>query len=131
MPIADGTKFYASATFITQQKDYVSALRGPYSYTGTGYDVFAKIDVQDFEAFGYYYHGSGLGTTGLFVLSDAILAADKFVGGIPLPTLWNLSSYWLAQWFIAGAAARPHGGRALRGGIRRGPCTRDDRQRGI
>jgi hypothetical protein len=71
LPIADGTKFYASATFITQEQDYTSRLSGnPYSYTGTGYDVFAKIDVQDFEAFGYYYHGSGLGTTGLFISSD-------------------------------------------------------------
>ena len=42
----------------------------------------------------------------LFVLSDAILATDKFVGGIPLPTLWNLSIYWLGQWFIACAAVR-------------------------
>ena len=40
----------------------------------------------------------------LFVLSDAILATDKFVGGIPMPTLWNLSIYWVAQWFIACAA---------------------------
>ena len=40
----------------------------------------------------------------LFVLSDAVLAADKFVGGVPMPTLWNLSLYWLAQWFIARAA---------------------------
>jgi uncharacterized membrane protein YhhN len=40
----------------------------------------------------------------LFVLSDAILATDKFVGGVPLPTLWNLSIYWLGQWFIARAA---------------------------
>jgi uncharacterized membrane protein YhhN len=42
----------------------------------------------------------------LFVLSDAILATDKFVGGVPLPTLWNLSIYWLGQWFIARAAVR-------------------------
>jgi len=42
----------------------------------------------------------------LFVLSDAILATDKFVGGVPLPTLWNLSFYWLGQWFIARAAVR-------------------------
>ena len=42
----------------------------------------------------------------LFVLSDAILATDKFVGGVPLPTLWNLSIYWLGQWFIARAALR-------------------------
>ena len=40
----------------------------------------------------------------LFVVSDAILATDKFVGGIPMPTLWNLSLYWVAQWFIACAA---------------------------
>ena len=45
----------------------------------------------------------------LFVLSDAILATDKFVGGIAMPTLWNLSTYWLAQWFIACAAARLKG----------------------
>jgi uncharacterized membrane protein YhhN len=42
----------------------------------------------------------------LFVLSDAILATDKFVGGISMPTLWNLSIYWLGQWFIACAAVR-------------------------
>ena len=42
----------------------------------------------------------------LFVLSDAILATDRFVGGVPLPTLWNLSLYWLGQWFIARAALR-------------------------
>jgi uncharacterized membrane protein YhhN len=40
----------------------------------------------------------------LFVLSDAILAADKFGSGVPMPTLWNLSIYWLAQWLIARAA---------------------------
>ena len=43
----------------------------------------------------------------LFVLSDAVLATDKFVGGVPLPTLWNLSIYWLGQWCIAWAAQRP------------------------
>jgi predicted porin len=70
LPIADGTKFYASATFITQEQDYVGPVIGPYSYTGTGYDIFAKLDVQAFEVFGYYYHGSGIGTTGLFAYSD-------------------------------------------------------------
>jgi len=70
LPIADGTKFYASATFITQQQDYVGPVIGPYSYTGTGFDGFVRLDVQAFEAFGYYYHGSGLGTTGLFAYSD-------------------------------------------------------------
>jgi predicted porin len=72
LPIADGTKFYASATFITQDQDYDldGTAATHYSYTGTGYDIFAKIDVQDLEAFGYYYHGSGLGTTALFLESS-------------------------------------------------------------
>lgn len=43
----------------------------------------------------------------LFVLSDAILATDKFGGGIARATLWNLSIYWVAQWFIACAAVAP------------------------
>ena len=36
------------------------------SARGTGVDLFAKLDVQDLEVFGYYYHASGLGTTALF-----------------------------------------------------------------
>ncbi len=86
LPISDGVKFYASATFITQEQDYDTAgaaapiadqIATHYSYTGTGFDIFAKIDIQDFEAFGYYYHGSGLGTTGLFVLSDDALGQKR------------------------------------------------------
>ena len=68
--IATATKLYLSAAFISQDQKYINGAGNPYSYTGTGVDVFAKIDVNDFEAFGYYYHGTGLGTTGFFVLSD-------------------------------------------------------------
>jgi predicted porin len=81
LPIADGVKFYASATFITQEQDYDFGMGADptthVSYTGTGYDIFARIDVQDFQAFGYYYHGSGLGTTGLFVLSADALGQKR------------------------------------------------------
>jgi len=69
LPIADATKVYFSATVISQQQDYVDAI-GPYSYQGTGFDVFGKFDLQDWEVVGYYYHGEGIGTTGLFVWSD-------------------------------------------------------------
>ncbi|MFZ5636717.1 MAG: lysoplasmalogenase [Pseudomonadota bacterium] len=41
-----------------------------------------------------------------FVLSDSLLAWDKFGGGIPLAALWILSSYWIAQWCIARSVAR-------------------------
>jgi hypothetical protein len=73
MPINSTTKFYGSATFISQKQNFDTGATTSYSYNGTGFDVFAKIDVQDFEAFAYYYHGSGLGTTGLFIRSaDAL-----------------------------------------------------------
>jgi hypothetical protein len=70
VPISNTTKFYGSATFISQKQNYINGAGTAYSYDGTGFDVFAKIDVADFEAFGYYYHGSGLGTTGFFLNSD-------------------------------------------------------------
>jgi predicted porin len=68
--MSTATKLYLSAAFLSQDQKYINGAGNPYSYTGTGFDVFAKIDVNDFEAFGYYYHGTGLGTTGFFVLSD-------------------------------------------------------------
>ncbi|HEY3730022.1 MAG TPA: hypothetical protein VGL28_02045 [Steroidobacteraceae bacterium] len=70
LPIADGTSFYASAAFISQDQDYESPVVGHIGYTSTGEDIFLKFDVQDFEVFGYYYHGNGLGTIGLFLLAD-------------------------------------------------------------
>lgn len=45
----------------------------------------------------------------LFVISDACIAFNKFDGPVPLASLWILSLYWLAQWFIAGWLA-PRGG---------------------
>jgi predicted porin len=71
LPISDGVKFYASATVLSQKQDYSFAVSTPtvpgtYSYTGTGADIFARLDVQDWEVLGSYYHASGLGTTALF-----------------------------------------------------------------
>jgi len=68
LPIAAGTKLYLSATFITQEQNFeVGAPAASYSYTGSGEDIFAKLDVQDLELIGYYYHAEGLGTTALFL----------------------------------------------------------------
>jgi uncharacterized membrane protein YhhN len=41
----------------------------------------------------------------LFVASDATLAADRFVGGVPVAGLCILATYWAAQWCLAGAAS--------------------------
>ena len=60
---SDTTKLYVSVAGLSQKQEYA-----PYSYTGNGIDVFAKLDVAALEVFGYYYHASGLGTTALFNL---------------------------------------------------------------
>lgn len=38
---------------------------------------------------------------GLFVVSDATLAINKFAGPVPLASVWVLTTYWFAQWLIA------------------------------
>ncbi|HYL04372.1 MAG TPA: porin [Steroidobacteraceae bacterium] len=67
MPISSGTKLYLSAALLSQKQNFDTGPTTSYSYTGTGIDVFAKLDIQDLELIGYYYHGDGLGTTALFL----------------------------------------------------------------
>jgi uncharacterized membrane protein YhhN len=42
----------------------------------------------------------------LFVVSDALLATNKFAAALPLASLWILASYWAAQWCIATSLPR-------------------------
>lgn len=56
------------ASGITQKHDGVA---GSPSYTGNAFDVGAKLSIAGFSGVGYYYKGSGVGTTGLFILSTA------------------------------------------------------------
>ena len=39
----------------------------------------------------------------LFMVSDSLLAINKFALPLPLASLWILLTYWLAQWCIASA----------------------------
>ncbi|MEP7297753.1 MAG: lysoplasmalogenase [Burkholderiales bacterium] len=39
----------------------------------------------------------------LFMVSDSLLAINKFAVPLPLSSLWILATYWLAQWCIAGS----------------------------
>ncbi|HYX74859.1 MAG TPA: porin [Steroidobacteraceae bacterium] len=68
LPFSDTSKLYVSVAYLTQQQYYDSTSLGTYNYTGNGVDVFAKLDLANLEVFGYYYHGTGLGTTALFLL---------------------------------------------------------------
>jgi predicted porin len=77
LPISEGNKLYVSVSYLTQEQylAYTPPAPAPatpvsYSYTGDGVDVFAKLDIQDLEVIGYYYHGTGLGTTALFYFGD-------------------------------------------------------------
>jgi len=96
LPISNVTKLYASVTFITQEQYYISPISATsYSYRGTGEDIFIKLDVQDFEAFGYYYHADGLGTTALFNLGA--YNADSLVPGAQILGATRKSDGFLVQ----------------------------------
>lgn len=43
----------------------------------------------------------------LFVVSDALLAIDRFRVPLPAAALWVLATYWAAQWGIAQSVRRP------------------------
>jgi uncharacterized membrane protein YhhN len=43
----------------------------------------------------------------LFMLSDALLAFNKFGQPLPLASLWILATYWAAQWCICESARPP------------------------
>jgi predicted porin len=68
LPLSDTTKLYASVAGLTQKQNYDSVSLGTYDYTGNAIDVFVRADISDLEVFGYYYHGTGVGTTALFLL---------------------------------------------------------------
>lgn len=49
----------------------------------------------------------------VFMLSDSVLAWDRFRGPLPLASLWVLSAYYLALWWIAHSVqSAGRGGRA-------------------
>ena len=48
--------------------------------------------------------GAALGGL-LFLMSDALLAINRFHTPLPMASLWILATYWAAQWLIASALA--------------------------
>ncbi len=65
---ADGLSGRLWASGIIQKHDE-SAPGKNDDYTGSGFDVGAKASFAGASLLGYYYRGSGLGTTGLFIFS--------------------------------------------------------------
>ncbi len=72
-PKSDGLTGKVWADFVTQQLQLsgTAAAGVSDSFTGSAFDAGVKLDVANFEAVLYGYSGSGVGTTGLYVLPVA------------------------------------------------------------
>lgn len=71
---ADKFSGHLWAAGITQSHDGVA---GVPSYTGNAFDVGAKLTYGPLGLLGYYYAGSGIGTTALFVFSTDALGRKR------------------------------------------------------
>lgn len=59
-----------------------TAPAGSYvSYGSSAFDLGGKYDFNGFEVMGWYYHGSGVGTTGLFVDSNDAMGNSRSSDG--------------------------------------------------
>lgn len=72
--VAGGVKGHFWLNGISQRHDGVG---GAPSYTGRGFDVGTKLSFGSAGLVGYYYGGSGIGTTGLFILSTDALGRKR------------------------------------------------------
>lgn len=90
MPLAgEGNKLYLSSSGIVQKQNYdVGGVAGDFSSRGV--DFFAKLDISAFEFAGSYYHGNGMGTTGLFILADDGLGHARKSDGYLLQATYAL-----------------------------------------
>lgn len=73
---AFGAHVWASG--IIQSHDGIA---GSPSYTGRAFDVGAKLTAGSASLLGYYYMGTGVGTTGLFILSTDALGRKRDSNG--------------------------------------------------
>src|SRR5882757_6156788 len=118
--MSDDMKFYASVSGLTQKQDYTGlavALGGTQQFTSSAADVFVKFDMAGLEIDASYYHGKGLGTTGLFFLADDgfgnarsssgyLLQRTYAFGPLKLGLNWGVSKLQYAN--AADATAVPH-----------------------
>ncbi|HEY0271335.1 MAG TPA: porin [Sphingomonas sp.] len=80
---------------IVQKHDSTDLLPG---YTGRGFDVGAKLSFGPATLTGYYYDGSGLGTTGLFILSTDALGNRRRSDGY-----YAQATYTFGKFMVAGS----------------------------
>ena len=78
---------------ITQKHDGIG---GFPSYTGSGFDVGGKLGFSGLSVLGYYYYGSGLGTTGLFILSTDALGRKRKSNGFYAQAAYTIDKFTIA-----------------------------------
>jgi predicted porin len=83
------------ASGITQKHDGVG---GSPSYTGNAVDFGAKLGYAGFGLVGYYYTGSGVGTTGLFILSTAANGRKRDSNGF-----YGQATYTIGKFTLGGS----------------------------
>jgi predicted porin len=102
LKFSDDMKFYASVTGITQKQDASNFLGESYQYTSAGGDVFLKFDVAGFEVDASYYHGKGMGTTGLFSSADDGLGHARKSDGYLLQGTYKIGALKFgANWGVS------------------------------
>lgn len=92
---ADAFSGHLWASGITQKHDGIG---GSPSYTGSGFDVGAKLSFGGANVLGYYYGGSGIGTTGLFILSTSAAGRKRDSHGF-----YGQATYTIDKFTIAGS----------------------------
>ncbi|HEX8446819.1 MAG TPA: porin [Sphingomonas sp.] len=73
------------------------------SYTGSGFDLGAKLTYAGFGVTGYYYAGSGIGTTGLFILSTSAAGRKRDSDGF-----YAQATYTLDKFTVGGSYGESH-----------------------
>ena len=89
LPLGGADKLYLSSAFIDQKQKYLIGATD-YSYNAFGIDAFAKLDIAAFEGIAYYYHGSGLGTTGYFLNSNDAAGEKRSSNGYLVQATYKL-----------------------------------------
>lgn len=84
------------ASGIVQHHDLTAGL--PAAYTGRAFDVGAKLGISNFGLVGYYYNGTGVGTTGLFILSADALGRTRNSDGF-----YGQATYTLGKLTVGGS----------------------------
>jgi predicted porin len=83
---APNENLYLSATFMFQDQEGVTDAQ---DYDSTAFDVGGKFTAGPLQFMAYYYDASGVGTTGLFIRSDAGNGNERDSDGFIAQVVWS------------------------------------------